>query len=142
MKIREAQFALRIVRRKEGLAGIAYRRGLKKEGQERLQKVATLSPLAFSAGTPLLRAAVKASEGNDAKLTTGPFHPLDQDWGARVACYAILGQGLRDPDRLSRAADNVRRLDGAEAAWWLGLMDQGRKLRAVRAFRILTEATE
>lgn len=142
MKIREAQFALRVVRRKEGLAGIAYRRGLKNKGQERLQKIAAISPLALSAGTPLLRAAVKASGGGEGKLTTGPFHPLDPDWGARVACYAILAHGLRDADRLFRAADNLKNLDATEAAWWLGLMDRGRKLKAVRALRILTEATE
>ncbi len=142
MKIREALFALRVVRRKEGLAGITYRRMLGRRGRERLQRVAAISPLAFSAGTPLLRAAVRATEGADARLSTGPFHPLDLDWGARVACFAVVAQGLRDASRLARAAESLRQLDGAEASWWLGLMDGGRKIRAVRALRTLTEATE
>ena len=90
----------------------------------------------------MLKEAVRACEGPSAKLTSGPYHPLDADWGAQVACYAVLAQGLRNADRLSRAAKTLREADGPEAAWWLGLMNNGQSKRAVRALRILTEATK
>ncbi len=76
------------------------------------------------------------------KLTTGPFHPLDADWGARVACYALVGSGLRNAERLHRAAMNLQHADGAEAAWWFGLMGNGGRRRVVRALRILVEAVK
>ncbi|HRU07020.1 MAG TPA: hypothetical protein P5137_14735 [Candidatus Brocadiia bacterium] len=142
MKVRDASFALRVVRRTAGDAAILYRRRLTEAGEERLDRVAPISPLAFSAGAPLLRAAVRETAGPGARLATGPFHPLDADWGARVACYALVASGLRNADRLHRAAANLQHADGAEAAWWLGLMvrPNGARKRAVRALRILLEA--
>ena len=32
--------------------------------------------------------------------------------------------------------------DGTEAAWWLGLMSGSKRIRAVRALRILVEAVK
>lgn len=140
MKLREASFALRVVRRQEGDAAIVYRRRLTDQGEERLDRIAAISPLAFSAGALLLREAVRAVEGPTATLAEGPYHPLDADWGARVSCYALIARGLRDASRLHRAATSLKQADGAEAAWWLGLMANGKRTRAVRALRILTEA--
>ena len=140
MRIREAPFALRVVRRRAGDAAIVYRRRLAKNGEERLDRIGAISPLAFSSGAPLLRAAVRTNEGPSAKLSTGPFHPLDADWGARVACYALVATGLRNPERLHNAAANLQHADGTEAAWWLGLMARPNGKRPVRALRILTEA--
>lgn len=142
MKIREASFALRVVRRRTGDAAILYRRRLTSNGNERLDRISPISPLAFSSGASLLRAAVRAIEGPSAKLNLGPFHPLDSDWGARVACYAIVSSGLRNADRLHRAASNLQHADGMEAAWWLGLMDRPNGKRAIRALRILLEAVK
>lgn len=140
MKVREASFALRVVRRRAGEAAILYRRRLTPKGNERLDRVAPISPLAFSAGAPLLRAAVRAIAESSGKLTPGPFHPLDADWGARVACYALVASGLRNADRLHRAAVNLQHADGTEAAWWLGIMARPNGKRAIRALRILVEA--
>lgn len=142
MKIRQASFALRVVRRGSGDAGVLYRRSLDSNQNERLTRVAAISPLAFSAGTPLLRAAVRVAGGPGARLTTGPYHPLDADWGARVSCYALLASGLRNAERLHRAAENMRDADATEAAWWLGLMSRRNGRRAVRALRILVEAVK
>lgn len=142
MTVRKASFALRVVRRRAGDAGILYRRTLIQNGNERLTKIKPISPLAFSAGAGLLRAAVRASEGPRAKLTTGPFHALDPDWGARVACYALVASGLRNANRLHKAAENLRQADGTEAAWWLGIMNRQGGKRAIRAMRILVEAVK
>ncbi|GIW54143.1 MAG: hypothetical protein KatS3mg082_0547 [Nitrospiraceae bacterium] len=142
MKIRQATFALRVVRRRAGDAAILYRRRLTPSGQERLDRIAPLGPLAFSAGSALLRAAVRSNGGPSTKLSTGPFHPLDADWGARVACYALVAKGLRDAERLHRAATNLQHADETEAAWWLGLMARPNGKRAVRALRILAEAVK
>jgi hypothetical protein len=142
MKIREASFALRVVRRRTGDAAILYRRRLTSNGNERLDRISPISPLAFSSGALLLRSAVRAIEGPSAKLNSGPFHPLDADWGARVACYAIVSSGLRNADRLYRTASNLQHADGTEAAWWLGLMDRPNGKRAIRALRILLEAVK
>ena len=142
MKIRQASFALRVVRRRAGDAAILYRRRLTPKGEERLDRVAPISPLAFSAGTSLLRMAVREIAGPSTKLTTGPFHPLDADWGARVACYALVAKGLRNAERLHRAATNLHHADGTEAAWWLGLMSRPHGKRVVRALRILVEAVK
>lgn len=142
MKIREASFALRVVRRRTGDAAILYRRTLDAKRQERFSRVAPISPLAFSAGTPLLRAAVRATAGGQARLTPGPFHALDPDWGARVACYARVAAGLRNAGRLNRAAGNLQSADGTEAAWWLGVMTRDLSRRSVRALRILLEAVK
>jgi len=141
MKTREASFALRVVRRRTGDAAILYRRTLNKRQEERLTRVGPISPLAFTAGTPLLRAAVRKSSGlQSAKLNPGPFLPLDEDWGARVACYTLVGMGLRNPDRLHKAAANLQQADATEAAWWFGLMGGNQRMRAIRAMRILVEA--
>lgn len=140
--VRNADFALRVVRRRTGAAGVVYRRRLDAKGRETLKKVAPLGPLSFSAGAPLLRAAVRNSNGKPAKLEPGPFYALDPDWGAKVACYALISAGLRNADRLYRAAAHLQHADGAEAAWWLGLMTRADGLRAIRALRILTEAVK
>jgi len=142
VRIREASFALRVVRRRRGDAAILYRRTLDAKRQERFTRIGPISPLAFSAGAPLLRAAVRATAGPQVRLTTGPFHPLDPDWGARVACYAIVASGLRNADRLHRAAANLQHADATEAAWWLGVMTRESSRRAVRALRILLEAVK
>lgn len=139
MNVRHASFALRVVRRSEGDAAIVYRRQLTDNG-ERLTRIASVSPLAFAAGSPLLRAGVRATGDSNAKLAPGPWLPLDDDWGARVACYGLVSEGLRDPDRLHRAAAHLKGGDSAETAWWLGLMTNGQAGRAVRALRILVEA--
>ena len=114
-----------------------------RSGLERLTKVTAISPLAFSAGAPLLRAAVRVMAGPSARLApNGPFFPLDEDWGARIACYGLVAAGLRNPERLHRAAVNLHHADGTEAAWWLGHMARPSGKRAVRALRILVEAVK
>ncbi len=140
MKIREASFAIRIVRRAAGEAAILYRRSLDEQRQERLTRVTSISPLALASGASLIRAATRAVSGSRRKLETGPFHPLDPDWGARVACYAVVASGLRNAERLHKAAANLQAADAAEAAWWRGLMRNGRAARSRRAMRILLEA--
>ncbi len=142
MKIREAEFAVRIVRRRTGDAAILYRRSLDERHQERLTRITSVSPLALAAGAGLLRAAVKATSGNKSKLEPGPFYPLDPDWGARVACYAQVASGLRNAERLHRAAANLQQADATEAAWWFGLMRNGRTRRVRRALRIIVEAVK
>ncbi|MFH1072478.1 MAG: hypothetical protein V1743_03550 [Nanoarchaeota archaeon] len=142
MKVREASFALRVVHRRGGDAAILYRRRLTQSGKERLDRIAQMSPLAFSAGSGLLRAAVRGSGSNTSKLASGPFYPLDGDWGARVGCYGKVASGLRDAGRLHKAATNLQHADGTEAAWWLGLMMRPNGLRSLRALRILIEAVK
>jgi hypothetical protein len=142
VKIRQASFALRVVRRRAGDAAILYRRRLTSNGQEKLDRIAPISPLAFASGTLLLRSSIKASEGPSAKLSMGPYHPLDADWGARVACYALVAAGLRNAERLHKAAMNLQHADGTEAAWWLGIMARPAGKRAIRALRILVEAVK
>jgi hypothetical protein len=143
LQLRDAPFAVRVVRRAGGDAAIVYRRGLSDQRHERLVRIGALGPLAYTAAGALLRAALREVGGSRPgrlKLQAGPFHALDADWGARVACYAFVAVGLRDAERLQRAADHLRNADGAEAAWWLGLMARPSGERAVRALRILTEA--
>jgi hypothetical protein len=155
LKIREAPFALRVVQRSTGRAAIVYRRQGDAQWRDRLHRIAALSPLAFTAGALLLRDAVvhSASANGDSRngrgrndplrvLTTGAFHPLSADWGARVACFALVSTGLRDGERLLRAASHFRAAAGTEAAWWLGLVKADDSGRALRALRILTEAVE
>ncbi|MGD0971288.1 MAG: hypothetical protein ABSA04_07810 [Desulfobaccales bacterium] len=142
MKIREASFALRVVRRTGGDAAIIYRRDLDAQHRERLTRLSAISPLAFTAAAPLLRAAVRATSGSQATLAAGPFHPLDADWGTRVACYALVAAGLREPQRLTRAAQHLAQADGSEAGWWLGLLTNSHGDRALRALRILVEAVK
>lgn len=107
--------------------------------EERFDRVAALSPLALTAASGLLRAAVKAA-GSKAKLEPGPYQPLDADWGARVAGFALVARGLCNAHRLSKSAEHFRAADAAEAAAWFGRMHDGRGLRWVRALRIITEA--
>lgn len=140
MTVRDASFALRIVKRRTGTAAIIYRRSLKANGEERLARVAAIGALAFSAGASLLRASVRGA--NVTKLAPGPFYPLDPDFGARVACYALVTSGLRNPTAMHNAADSMKRADATEAAWWLGLMSGTRRVRAIRALRILVEAVK
>lgn len=143
MRARKAAFALRVVRRRQGHAGILYRRTLTANRLERLTRIRAISPLAFSAAAPLLRAAICGSGGSaGVRLATGPFHALDADWGARVACFALVASGLRDGSRMARAAGHLKDADAAEAAWWLGVMMRRDGQRATRALRILTEATK
>jgi hypothetical protein len=140
MTVRDASFALRIVKRKAGTAAIVYRRSLKTSGEERLTRVAAIGALAYSAGSSLLRASVRGATFT--KLEPGPFYPLDQDYGARVACYALLTSGLRNANAMHNAADSMKRADATEAAWWLGQMSGTRRVRAIRALRILVEAVK
>jgi len=141
--VREASFALRVVRRRQGDAGILYRRALTARHVERLTRIKAISPLAFAAAMPLLRAAVRGSGGSaGVRLATGPYHALDADWGARVACYTLVASGLRDGGRLSRAAAQLKEADATEAAWWFAAMTRRDGRRAIRALRILTEATK
>lgn len=140
MTVREASFALRVVRRRAGDAAILYRRTLNHRRKERLMRIKSISPLAFTTGLSLLRSAVRAVAGNGAKLSPGPFHALDPDWGARVACYALVASGLRNAERMTRAAAHLREADATEAAWWFALMTRRDGKRAIRALRVLTEA--
>jgi hypothetical protein len=147
MKIREASFALRVVRRRAGDAAILYRRSLDDKMNERLSRVTSISPLAFASAASLIRQAAKESQPKSAKgtrfsLKPGPFYPLDPDWGARVACYAMVASGLRNADRLHKAATHMQASDPGEAAWWFGLMRNGRLARTRRALRILLEAVK
>ena len=159
--VRNAPFALRVVQRKEGRAAIVYRRRPDLMGRDRLQRVVAVSPLAFTAAIPFLRDAISksqlplpsrrkrkwSSEESESQnprktLSTGPFHPLDTDWGARVSCFTVIAKRLRDAERLALAANHMRHADADEAAWWLGLLTRDDGGRARRALRILTEAVE
>lgn len=137
---RAAPFALRLVRRAAGLAAIVYRRRVNDRMEERFDRVAALSPLAVTAAGPLLRAAVRNSSDRVPRLEPGPYLPLDADWGARVAGFALVARGLREPRRLSRSAEHFRNADASEAASWFGRMQDGRATRWVRALRLITEA--
>jgi hypothetical protein len=136
---RAAPFAVRLVERAEGRAAIVYRRRVNNRMEERFDRVAAMSPLALTAGSGLLRSAVKAC-GTRAKLEPGPFVPLDEDWGARIAGFALVARGLRNSRRLSKSAEHFKSADPTEAADWFGRMQDGRGLRWVRALRIITEA--
>lgn len=142
LKIRQANFALRVVRRNTGDAAIVYRRILNNKHNERLTRIGAISSLAFTAGKTLLLDAIRAIEGKTARLSLGKYHPLDEDWGSRVACYTLISSGLRDGDRLYKAAENLRQADGAEAAWWLGLLQGPNSNRPVKALRIMVEAVK
>jgi hypothetical protein len=151
-QLRQSPFALRVVERRGGRAAIVYRRRADAAGRDRFQRVAAISPLAFTAALPLLRDAVARSQPPAAEagraapsnhaLAAGPFYPLDDAWGPRVACFALVAAGLRDGERLMRAAGHLRAADGDEAAWWLGMLARDDNRRALRALRILTEAVE
>ncbi len=138
MKSHKAEFALRFVRRRDGTAGIVYQRRLDHHGRERLQRVAYLNPLALQAGMSLVREAM----GQRAVPSGGSYIPVTPDWGARLACYGILSAGLRDSERLARAALHLQYSDPVEVAWWLGMLTRKDNTRTIRALRILTEAVE
>ena len=158
--VRAAPFALRIVQRKSGRAAIVYRRRADARARDRFQRLAAISPLGFTAALPLLWDAVALSQtadpraqltaplppgarnGRTVPLEAGPFHPLDADWGARVACFSLVASGLRDGERLLLAAEHLRTADPDEAALWLGRLTRQDNLRALRALRILTEAVD
>ena len=145
--IREAPFALRIVERKGGNAAILYRRKANPAGKDRLQRVAALSPLPFTIATPLLRDGITHAAGKvratfGHRLCVGRYYLLDADWGARIACYAIVAAGLRNAERLVCALNHLRNSNADEAAWWLGLLVREDNVRALRALRILIEAVE
>lgn len=148
LKIREAPFALRVIERTDGTVAIVYRRRANANGRDRLQRIGTIGPLAFTAGTPLLRDAVAKTQNgkrNGAPPPTpkpGKFHPLNQEWGSRVALYCLTGAGLREANRLSLAATNLRSANADEAAWWLGQLTRDNSVRPLRALRILIEAVE
>ena len=144
MKIRHAPYALRVVRRAQGDAAILYRRQLTQKNEERLERVASISALAFTSGSALIRTAVRQSSpsGAVARLVPGPFLALDTDWGARVGCYALVCRGLRNAGRMAKTADQLRNAESTEAAWWFGHMTGSNSLRAVRALRILLEAVK
>ena len=143
-RVHTAPFALRVVQRKGGRAAIVYRRKPDARGRDRLQRLAALSPLAYTAGLALLRQAVGQSAANQQNtsdpLAPGPFYALDYGWGMRVACYALIAAGLLDGARLLRAAQHLRQADPNEAAWWLARLLQAEDSRPLRALRILTEA--
>jgi len=141
LKVRQAPYALRLVKRNEGTAAILYRREALGNGKaDRLHRIGALSPMAYLAATPLIREGVRAAEGPKVQPQVGPCHALNDDWGARIACYSYISMGLRDLERLQVAASHLARADGTEAAWWFGLLKGGMGARAVRAVRILVEA--
>jgi hypothetical protein len=143
MTLKQAPFALRLTRRKTGTAAIIYRRLTTDTGEQKLDRLAELDVEAYARGYPLLRNAVVAARPGTL-LEAGPYYPLDNDWGVRVGCYGKACEGIETPHRLDRTADLLLKSDPTEAAWWLGLMTRhnGHGKRAVRAFRILAEATE
>ena len=153
LSVSDAPFALKVVQRKDGTVADIYRRRPDKRGKDRLQRIGTISPLAFTAATPLLREGIACSRFQEAtntgrrmqiaplaELADGTFQPLDGDWGPRIACYALVTAGLRDFERLFRAANHLRYADANEAAWWLGHLSRNGSSRSLRALRILTEA--
>jgi len=145
---RSAPFAFRVTDRSNGRTATIYRRKPDAKGRDRLQRIAALSPLAFTAGTSLLKDAVAKSviagrsAGLEGALKPGQYYPMDSDWGSRVACLAMICAGLRDGERMLKAASRMREADGNESAWWLGMLQNGQSVRALRALRILTEAVE
>lgn len=136
--LRNSNFALRVVQRKSGTAGHIYQRKPDVNGRNRLQRIATLSPLAFSAGLGFL----KESAEMNGQLEVGPYYPVGDDWGARVACYAMVSSRLSDAERLIRSASNFRDADPNEASWWLGRLMRDNGSRTLRALRILSEAVK
>lgn len=143
LKVRQAPFAIRLVKRAQGTAAIIYRRETTSNGnKDRLHRIGAISPIAYLSGSALIRQGVRAAEGAKVQPAVGPCHALDSDWGARIACYAYVAHGLRDMERLQVAATHLSRADATEAAWWLGLVSGGHGQRALRALRVLVEAVE
>jgi len=54
----------------------------------------------------------------------------------------LVAAGLRNADRVHKAAENRRHADPTEAAWWSGLMSGRQGKRAVHALRIFVEAVK
>jgi len=54
----------------------------------------------------------------------------------------LVAAGLRNADRVHKAAENRRHADPTEAAWWSGLMSGRQGKRAVHALRIFFEAVK
>lgn len=148
MEIRQATFAIRVVRRRTGHACIIYRRSLSGKLSERLTRIAALSPKAYLAASQLVRHAIRAgsADGKGRVVTgkllpePGPFYPLDPDWGARVTLFSMIASGLNNSDRLRNAAGYLAEADASEASWWLGMIRGPRASRVKRALRILVEA--
>jgi hypothetical protein len=141
IKLKDAPFSFRVTFRKGGEAAVIYRRMLDKKSKETLQRIVAVSPQSFAAGKGLFRAAVKDLSGNVKEIgSDGHHHPLDADWGARIACFGFVAVGLADPEKIYRAASNLQHTDGAEAAWWLGKIWHSQTSRPVRALRILVGA--
>jgi hypothetical protein len=156
-RAQDTPFAVRIVLRQGSMAAEVYRRVGSDEDE--LQRIAALSPLAFTAAVPMLRAALRgddptghAANGNghgkagrferEILLAPDETYYLQADWGVRIACFALVAAGLRDGNRLLRAADHLRYADPNETAWWLGLLTRQSSTRPLRALRILVEAVE
>jgi hypothetical protein len=137
--LRNAPFAVRITRRDGNLAATIYRRTLNSRRLNRLTRLTAIGPGAFTAATPLLRAALNAAD-RTARFDPGPYLPIDANWGVRLACFGLVGTGLRDTSRLVQTARRLRDADATEASWWLGQMTSPTGPRAVRALRILLEA--
>jgi hypothetical protein len=145
--LRNAPFAVRITRRDGNLAATIYRRTLNSRRLNRLARLTAIGPAAFTAATPLLRAALNAADraalnaaDRTARFDPGPYLPIDANWGVRLACFGLVGTGLRDTSRLVQTARRLRDADATEASWWLGQMTSPTGPRAVRALRILLEA--
>ena len=155
MTLGDAPYAIRITLRREGETVLVYRRAPDASRRDRLQRIATIGPLARTVADGLLRRAAEGTEEPDAKqgrrrrpvasgaswpLAVGKYHPMRAEWGARLACLAIVSKGVRDHDRLAIAAGRITGLSGTDAAWWVGLRTGPGAERAARALRILTEA--
>lgn len=142
MNVGEAAYTLRITRRRDGDAAIVYQTELTDAGKERLVRVAAIGPLTFAAARPMLHAAVRTADGPEADLAPGPSHPLSAKWGVRVVVYALIAAGLRDADRLRRAAEVIQHADSLETVWWLARLEGDNRARTIRALRILIQAVE
>ena len=136
---RPTTYSLRVRRRRDGLAATVLRLRLDDEGRERPARLISISPVALLEGGMLIREAIRSVEPWPA-LEPGTY-PVDDDYGARLACYAAVVRGLRNREGMRNAASAILLLDGTEAAWWLAIMRDGRGRRGVRALRILVGAT-
>jgi hypothetical protein len=147
--IRSAPFAFKVLDNSSGRTAVIYRRRRDAAGRDRLQRIAKLSPLAFTAGMSLLKDAAAKSiiagsspQANNGFLP-GKLYPMDSDWGSRVACFSFITAGLRNAERILKAAAHMREADGNDAAWWLGMLwNDGKDKRALRALRILAGAVK
>lgn len=132
-------FTIRLMRRREGMVGHIYQRQVDARGRYRLQRIGALNPLALRAASSMLRQALPHAK---TELQQGKHYPLSEAWGTRLACYALLTAGLRNAERLARAAWHMERADPIEAAYWLGRLQHAGDSRPLRALRILVEAVD